>query len=891
MPAVSSFVGRADDLAELGEAHAAHRLVTVTGPGGVGKSRLVSEAMAAGIVRDAASCTIPTEPDGAGLAEVAAELGWDSLESAALAASDGPATFVLDGCERAPAVAALAAATLLAAGNGIRVVATSREPLRIDGEHLLVLHPLPLPPPGSDDLAVLAASPAVTLLATRAAAAGAPIADDRLAAAARLAARLDGLPLAIELAAPRLRTVTIDELDAMLRHRIDVLRRPHGTLGPPSMGATLDASYEALAPDDQALLRALSAFEGYFALDMVQAVCAPPGSAQLDTLDALTRLVECSLVVVEHGAPVTRYRLLVTVRLYASAALDAAGEREQVNARFVDGLAAMADAFVAEATQRWSEPLVARMLGCVGNIVRAIDLCVRHDADAARAFRLFLPLYLAAQGGRQGEVAQLGRRMVERWPDGDEPLRAEALAVAAFAALQTGDDDTALELAARGEGLPASDLAVAIVERVRGFAAHYRGEPERAVEHFDTAAARAARTGGPLERDVAVILSMMRCCTTADPSDALSELDRLATAAGGAGERTFELWARVAAAHVRFRLGSNEGARRDAQAVAELGAALPWGFAAATRLLAVMDTIELGWEPSLPSWDHALAAASTTGDLQAAALTIRYAAAAAIEDGHRATAARLVERLPRGAGRTILPDVLPDASSAVAPLIGTAAASITDAVRFARALVAGAPRNESSLPHTPPARSLQDASRATPDGVLIREGDAWRVTYAGASAVVRDVKGIRDLAQLLSGPNRDVHCVELMGGTVTDAPTGEVIDDAARRAYEARIRELQADLDEATAHHDPVRAERVETELDALVDQLTSALGLGGRRRTGAGHSAERARSAVRWRVRAAISKIGDVHPELGRHLRNSVVTGAWCSYRPERETVWQVVT
>jgi hypothetical protein len=145
-----------------------------------------------------------------------------------------------------------------------------------------------------------------------------------------------------------------------------------------------------------------------------------------------------------------------------------------------------------------------------------------------------------------------------------------------------------------------------------------------------------------------------------------------------------------------------------------------------------------------------------------------------------------------------------------------------------------------------------------------------------------------------------VHCLDLAGApsadgdgrtgrtgrAVLEAGTGPVIDDVARRQYEQRVRDLQAEIDEAAGFNDTGRAERARAELDVLVDHLTAALGLGGRTRDGAG-TAERARSTVTQRVRTTIRRIAEVHPELGRHLLASVSTGTYLSYRPERDVRW----
>ena len=159
---------------------------------------------------------------------------------------------------------------------------------------------------------------------------------------------------------------------------------------------------------------------------------------------------------------------------------------------------------------------------------------------------------------------------------------------------------------------------------------------------------------------------------------------------------------------------------------------------------------------------------------------------------------------------------------------------------------------------------------------MLREGATWAVTYAGTTRRLRDSKGLGDLAVLLARPGQDVHALELVGGTDVGSEAGPALDQQARRAYEQRIRDLQEDIDDARDANDPVRAERAEVELDALVQQLSEAFGLSGRSRA-TGSAAERARSAVSWRIRAAVRHAAEVHPEFARHLQNAVRTGTWC--------------
>jgi hypothetical protein len=187
-----------------------------------------------------------------------------------------------------------------------------------------------------------------------------------------------------------------------------------------------------------------------------------------------------------------------------------------------------------------------------------------------------------------------------------------------------------------------------------------------------------------------------------------------------------------------------------------------------------------------------------------------------------------------------------------------------------------------------PGQEAAPTAAASAAGSLVHEGLTWAASYAGRTVRLRDSKGLRDIAVLLARPEQDVHCLELIGGTDVGAEPGPAIDQQARRAYERRIRDLQEEVDDALVANDPIRAERAEAELDAIVQQLTEAFGLSGRGRA-TGSATERARSAVGWRVRAALRHAAEMHPELGRHLKHAVRTGTWCSYRPETPVRWDV--
>jgi hypothetical protein len=184
-----------------------------------------------------------------------------------------------------------------------------------------------------------------------------------------------------------------------------------------------------------------------------------------------------------------------------------------------------------------------------------------------------------------------------------------------------------------------------------------------------------------------------------------------------------------------------------------------------------------------------------------------------------------------------------------------------------------------------------DATGEVPAANMFRrDGEVWLVGLNGSSSRMRDTKGMRDLAQLLGQPGRDVHVLDLVASGPTlrsDAP-GEPLDDAARRQYRDRLLEIEIDLAEADDHADVAWSEQLHTERDALIAELSGAYGLGGRARR-RGDSTERARSAVTQRIREAMIRIEAVDPDLAGHLRRSLRTGTFCSYAPEHPTIWML--
>ncbi|MFC3076557.1 hypothetical protein ACFODL_00500 [Phenylobacterium terrae] len=177
------------------------------------------------------------------------------------------------------------------------------------------------------------------------------------------------------------------------------------------------------------------------------------------------------------------------------------------------------------------------------------------------------------------------------------------------------------------------------------------------------------------------------------------------------------------------------------------------------------------------------------------------------------------------------------------------------------------------------------ASPAAEEARFVRSGGLWEAAYAGKSAHLPDMKGCRDLALLLAAPGERIHCMDL-AGRAAEGDAGAAMDGRARAACQRRIRDLQEQMADAERDGDLARTERLGAELDALIEQLSAAMGLGGRGRK-LDDPAEKARTAVTWRIRSAVKKIAEAHPALGRHLELSVRTGAFCAYTPERPVRW----
>ncbi len=389
--ALTSFVGRAGVVDEVADLLDQYRLVTVTGPGGVGKTRLadevarqVADSFADGVwLAELAAVRDPAQV----AAAVAAALGIRELPSAAAADALAHALtrrqllLVLDNCEQVIGAAAELCGRLLIGADEVRVLATSREPLQIAGEARYRLAPLTLPDP--DKPADFLASEAVALFADRARRVDASFALDGKTApvAARLVARLDGMPLAIELAAARVEALGVAQLLDRIDDRFALLETGDrlAAARQRSLAATVEWSYRLLDEQQQRVFRAVSVFPGPFTLEGAEAVGGAGAGPNV------LHLVDCSLLVPPRDGPDgrSRYVMLETLRAYGTRLLAEAGEDDVVAADLARYALQVAEDAMSAMTDGTREVAAARRLDAEDATMRAaLDWALEHDAAA-----------------------------------------------------------------------------------------------------------------------------------------------------------------------------------------------------------------------------------------------------------------------------------------------------------------------------------------------------------------------------------------------------------------------------------------------------------------------------------------------------------------------------
>jgi predicted ATPase/DNA-binding SARP family transcriptional activator len=559
--ALTSFVGREDEVERLDALLSEHRLITLIGPGGAGKTRLAGEVArrrgdrAADGVWMVELATI-SDPDDVG----ASVLGALGLREASLlrqpaAGATGPAApsdtdpvahlldvlaeretvLVLDNCEHLVAAVAVLADELLAHCPRLRIVATSREPLGIAGERLELVPPLGLPPADADADAALQ-HPAVRLFADRAADASPGFAVDAatVGSVVEICRRLDGLPLAIELAAARLRSLPAPRIAARLDDRFRLLTGGSRAALPrqQTLRAVVDWSWDLLTEDERLVARRVAVFPAGVTPESAAAVCADDGLDAHAVLDLLASLVDRSLLVlVDRGAP--RYRMLETIREYGIEQLSEHRELSATRTAHARFFAALADE--ADARLRGPEQLVwfRRLQAERDNLLAALRWFA-DDGDARRALGLAVSLawFWVLSGSPNDATAAI--RLAHAVPGDADPLDrlvAENLLLFGHDALV---DDVRADLAALLDDLEASDLSSRpLVLAAAPVLAWFSSEPARAEGLF----ARALQSDDPWVRATVPLARAQAAENVGDVEGMARHLDEALGAFRALGER------------------------------------------------------------------------------------------------------------------------------------------------------------------------------------------------------------------------------------------------------------------------------------------------------------------------------------------------------------------
>jgi predicted ATPase/class 3 adenylate cyclase len=656
---LTPLIGRDEEIAQIQALLERSRLVTLTGTGGIGKTRTAIQVAADMLHSDGdgvwfvdlAPLDDPTLVPSAiaQVFNVTDEGGSRPLiERIAAALKAKTLLIVLDNCEHVISAAADAADRLLQVCSGVRILATSREPLGIAGEESYRMPTLPVPPDGEKMTAESATQyAAAALFVARAHAAQRTFAltDENAEIVADIVRRLDGIALAIELAAPRVKMLSLNRLDQRLDERFKLLTGGSRTALPrqQTLRATIDWSYDLLTPAEQSMLRQLAIFRGGWALEAAEAICVDERLADWDALDLLSALVDKSLVVVEIEGTEQRYRLLESTRQFAAERLDKAGEREDVAARHCRYLAREAqragDAYWQTDSDQWT----AQVRADLENYRSAIDwgLMGAGDTEAAAAI-------VAGLGSLWAKIARReGRTLLEKVATalaGDAPAPVRGRLTLAEARLHEFSAKAALAAAEAARLMSAVDQ-VGYVEALffEGVALARTGRHAESVVIFEKAlaAARAIR----IPRLTARVLSMASIVFAGDDrARALPFVDEGAALLGACNDRQRLAILQLNRAELLFAEGEVVGAlaaAREAEPIfrkSGAGMNLSSALQNAAAYLLALARFDEAWAAAKESLELALRA--DVADYFANA--IGHLAHLAAETGDPARAARLL---------------------------------------------------------------------------------------------------------------------------------------------------------------------------------------------------------------------------------------------------------
>lgn len=561
---VTSFVGRRWEVSEARRLLAGTRLLTLTGAGGLGKTRLalrVAAEVRRSFPKGVWVVDLAPLNDGALLAQtVLASLGLDhdsgrpALPALLDHLADKRLLLVLDNCEHLLDACSELTRALLAAAPHLQVLATSRQALGADGEHLLAVRPLSAPDPSRPPAAALAQYEAVRLFMDRAAAVvpGFTVGDDEWAAVAGICHRLDGIPLAIELAAARLRVLSPRQILERLDDRFALLSR--GSSAAPARQQTLraavDWSFELCTPSERRLWARLSVFCGGLDLEAAEEVCTGDGLSRGEILDAATGLLDKSILIREDHRDQVRLRMLETIRQYGRSLLDqgpGGEELDSVQRRHRDHYQRLA----ARAESEWLSPRqmawFARLRLEHANFRAALEFCLSTPGEAGSGLHLVTSLWSHPLGaGGMEEVRHwLGRALA--LVEEPSPVRAKALWIDGWLSHMRGDTAAGQARLADCQDLAeklgdAESLAHAV--RFAGLAALFDDDFGQAVPLLEDALERHRARYDLAAQWQTLFLLSVACCLSNDPraTELGEECLALCTAHDAQWSRSYALW-------------------------------------------------------------------------------------------------------------------------------------------------------------------------------------------------------------------------------------------------------------------------------------------------------------------------------------------------------------
>jgi predicted ATPase/class 3 adenylate cyclase len=748
---LSSFIGREQEIKDVKRLLGATRLLSLIGPGGGGKTRLALQV--AGDVLDSFA-------HGAFFIELAG-VNDPSLVTQAVASALGvreePArplqatltTFlrgrnillILDNCEHLVEVVATLTDALLQAAPRLQIMCTSREALGIAGETAFRVPSLSLPDPRQPvSLERLRQFEAVRLFTERAAdvAPAFALTEQNAAAVAQICRRLDGIPLAIELAASRVKVLTVEQIAARLDDRFRLLAGGPRTAMPrqQTLKAAMDWSYDLLTVQEAAVLRRLAVFIGGCTLEAAEVVCTGEGVAPLDVLDLLTRLVDKSLLVVEGTDHEVRYRLLDTVRQYGRDKLVESGEAPAARTRHMEWFLALAEEAAPELHTAAQAVWLPRLDAELDNLRAAIDwACADTRTEAALRLSIALWWYWTIRSHTTEGSDWFNRTLA--LPSGPAPVRALATGAAAILAMFAGNIPLATGLADEAVALARSveaPMAIVLSKTVLAMVGTARGHHEEAALHAN----EAVRLARPLDQpwETAGVLAILG--EIAYNVGDFAEADRLLREALALYSRLGDRWGIAFAQRWLGLLARNRGDYADAEARQQQSLALnqelghPWGVASSLMALALVPLRQGDYARAQSLLEQSLAMLDDASDLATTSHVMYYLG---LTWFYRSDRARAVEILEESLRRFRAIGV-PDGAAEALTTLGRLALQEDDAARAGALAEEALSLVRGSANRWPLAYALRLQA-----AVLLRQGDGDRAERVASEslAIFREI--------------------------------------------------------------------------------------------------------------------------------------------------------